>query len=111
MQEDSFSTVYVVAPDGIGSVSVKEHSPKRVEVLGEVMRPGSLSMQPGLTLVRAISLVGGFSAMAARTRIVIRRRVKGGVVKAVPISIEEVLDGRIADPLLQVGDSIQVDQR
>lgn len=74
------------------------------------MRPGFLSIHPGLTLVRAISLVGGFSAITAKTRIVIRRRVKGGV-KAATISIDDILDSRIPDPLLQAGDSIQVDQR
>jgi protein involved in polysaccharide export with SLBB domain len=95
-----------ILSEPIVSVSVKEYTPKRIEVLGEVMRPGSLPMRPGLTLVRAISLVGGFSAMADKTRIVIRRRG----VKAT-ISIEGVLDGRIPDPLLQFGDSIQVDQR
>jgi polysaccharide export outer membrane protein len=104
MQEDGFPGC-VVAPDGTVDLPSK-----RIEVLGEVMRPGFLSMQPGLTLVRAIFLVGGFSAMAAKTRIVIRRRVKGGV-KAATISIEDVLDSRIPDPLLQTGDSIQVDQR
>jgi polysaccharide biosynthesis/export protein VpsN len=31
------------------SVKDKEHTSKRIEVLGEVMRPGSLSMQRGLT--------------------------------------------------------------
>jgi polysaccharide biosynthesis/export protein VpsN len=99
-----------ILSEPIVSVSVKEYTSKRIEVLGEVMRPGSLSMQPGLTLVRAISLVGGFSAMAAKTRIVIRRKVKGGT-RAATISIEDVLDSRIPDPLLQAGDSIQVDQR
>jgi SLBB domain len=105
MQEDGENGGDVVAPGG-----TVDHPPKRIEVLGEVMRPGSLSLLPGLTLVRAISLLGGFSAVAAKTRIVIYRRVEGGV-KAATISIEDVLDNRIPDPLLQAGDSIQVNQR
>jgi polysaccharide biosynthesis/export protein VpsN len=92
------------------TVSIREYTSKRVEVLGEVLRPGSLPIQPGLTLVRAITLSGGFSAMAAKGRIVIRRKVKGGV-KAATISIDDVLGSRIPDPLLQAGDSIQVEQR
>src|SRR6185437_14359360 len=40
------------------SVSMKEYNSKRVEVIGEVAKPGSIPLVPGMTLLRAISIVG-----------------------------------------------------
>src|SRR5262249_9577732 len=42
------------------SVSMKEYNSKRVEVIGEVSKPGSIPLAPGMTLLRAISIAGGF---------------------------------------------------
>jgi polysaccharide export outer membrane protein len=92
------------------SVSVKDYNSKRVEVLGEVARPGSLTLQPGMTLLRAISLSGGFNALANRGRITVRRRVKGGT-RAATVSAEQIMTNEIPDPFLQAGDSINVEQR
>jgi polysaccharide export outer membrane protein len=92
------------------SVSVKEYNSKRVEVLGEVQKPGSLPLQPGMTLLRAISLVGGFNSIADKEEVTIRRKVKGGT-KAVTVSVEAIIDNQIPDIPLQAGDSINVSQR
>jgi len=94
----------------IVSVNVKEYNSKRIEVLGEVQKPGSLPLQPGMTLLRAISLSGGLTNMAAKGRVTIRRRVKG-VTQAASVSVEDIIDNRITDPALQAGDSIYVEQR
>jgi polysaccharide export outer membrane protein len=94
----------------IVSVNVKEYNSKRVEVLGEVSRPGSIPLQPGMTLLRAISLSGGFNAMAAKGHVMIRRTLKGKTRTAV-VSVEDIIQGRAEDPLLQAGDSINVEQR
>jgi polysaccharide export outer membrane protein len=92
------------------SVSVKEYNSKRVEVLGEVQKPGSLPIQPGMTLLRAISLSGGFNSIADKSRVTIRRRVRGGT-RAASVSVEDIIENRIPDPPLQAGDSINVEQR
>ena len=92
------------------SISLKDLNSKRIEILGEVQKPGSLPMVSGMTLLRAISLAGGFSAMANRSRIMIRRRVGTGT-KAAAVSVEDIMANRIPDPLLQAGDSINIDQR
>ncbi|MFO0758422.1 MAG: polysaccharide biosynthesis/export family protein [Byssovorax sp.] len=92
------------------SVSVKEYNSKRIEVLGEVQKPGSLPIQPGMTLLRAISLSGGFNSIADKSRVTIRRRVGGGT-RAATVSVEDIIDNRIPDPPLQAGDSINVEQR
>jgi polysaccharide export outer membrane protein len=92
------------------SVSMKEYNSKRIEVIGEVARPGSIPMVNGMTLLRAISIVGGFNALAKRNQVTIRRRVKGGT-RAASVSVEDIIDNRIPDPLLQAGDSINVPQK
>ncbi|MFS8065158.1 MAG: polysaccharide biosynthesis/export family protein [Byssovorax sp.] len=92
------------------SISLKDLNSKRIEILGEVQKPGSLPMVSGMTLLRAISLAGGFSAMANRSRVMIRRRVGAGT-KAATVSVEDIMANRIPDPLLQAGDSINIDQR
>jgi len=96
--------------DPIVSVSVKEYNSKRVEVLGEVARPGSLRFEPGLTLLRALSLVGGFNPMAAKDKVTVRRQVDGST-RAVTVSVQDIIDNLTPDVPLQAGDSINVAQR
>jgi polysaccharide biosynthesis/export protein VpsN len=96
--------------DPIVIVNMKEYNSKRVEVLGEVARPGSLRFEPGLTLLRAVSLVGGFSPMAAKDSVTVRRQVDGGT-RAVTVSVQDIIDNLTADIPLQAGDSINVTQR
>lgn len=92
------------------SVSMREYNSKRVEVIGEVAHPGAFPMTAGMTLLRAITLAGGFSAMAKRTQVTVRRRAKDGT-RAATVSVEDIIDNRIPDPLLQAGDSINVPQK
>ena len=92
------------------SVSLKDSNSKRIEILGEVQKPGSLPMVSGMTLLRAISMAGGFSAMANHSKVMIRRRVGSGT-KAATVSVDDIMQNRIPDPLLQAGDSIDIAQR
>jgi polysaccharide export outer membrane protein len=94
----------------IVSVNVKEYNSKRIEVLGEVQKPGSIALQPGMTLLRAISLSGGLTALASKGRVTIRRRVKGKT-RVVTVSVQDIIDNAIGDPPLQAGDSVYVEQR
>ena len=100
-----------VLTDPTVSVSIKEYNSKRVEILGEVARPGSVPLQPGMTLLRAISLCGGFNGVANKNRVTIRRRIKDGGTRAATISAEEIIANKIPDPMLQAGDSVNVEQR
>jgi polysaccharide export outer membrane protein len=97
--------------DPIVTLNVKEYNSKRVEVLGEVARPGSLRFEPGMTLLRAVSLVGGFNPMAAKDTVTVRRKVDGGDTRAVTVSVQDIIDNVTPDIPLQAGDSINVPQR
>lgn len=92
------------------TVNIKDYNSKRIEVIGEVQHPGSFPMASGMTLLRAISIAGGFNAMAKRTQVTIRRRSKDGT-RAATVSVEDIIENRIPDPLLQAGDSVNVPQK
>ena len=92
------------------TVNMKEYNSKRVEVIGEVQHPGSFPMTAGMTLLRAISVAGGFNAMAKRHQVTIRRRTRSGT-RAATVSVEDIIENRIPDPLLQAGDSINLPQK
>ncbi|HEX2879257.1 MAG TPA: SLBB domain-containing protein, partial [Polyangiaceae bacterium] len=91
-------------------VSVKEYNSKRVSVLGQVQKPGSFPLAPGMTLVDAISQAGGLNAIANRDRVNITRRNKGGTQTA-QVSIAAITDGESPDIPLQAGDQIYVHER
>lgn len=92
------------------SVSIKEYNSKRVVVLGEVQKPGSFPMEPGMTLLRAISIANGFNSIANKDKVTLRRNVNGKV-RAVDVSVDDIMNNRIPDVPLQAGDSINVTQR
>jgi polysaccharide export outer membrane protein len=99
-----------IRTDPIVVVNVKAYNSKRVEVLGQVKTPGSLPLEPGMTLLRAISKAGGFNALADTGRVTLRRRVEDGT-KSVRVDVQAIIDNEIPDVLLQAGDAINVDQR
>lgn len=64
---------YLVDPNV--TVSMLEYRPFYVN--GEVKRPGSYAFQPGLTVDRAISIAGGFTDRASRSKINVERNDSG----------------------------------
>lgn len=68
-------TGYLVSPQV--TVFIKEYKSKQIYVLGEVAKPGSFGLPPEtkMTVVEAIALAGGFTAVAApdRTRVIRRK--------------------------------------
>lgn len=79
------------------TVSVDEYRPYFVS--GEVGKRGSYPYQPGMTVLRAITIAGGFSARAAENKIFIRRESEPGV----KIKVE-------ADSPIEPGDIITVEE-
>jgi protein involved in polysaccharide export with SLBB domain len=91
-------------------VSIKEYNSKRVTVLGQVQRPGSFPLTPGMTLVQAISNAGGLNAIANGDRVNLTRKDKQSATTVV-LSFDSITDGRSPDILLQAGDQIYVHER
>jgi polysaccharide biosynthesis/export protein VpsN len=91
-------------------VSIKEYNSKRVTVLGQVQRPGSFSLAPGMTLVQAISNAGGLNAIANGERVNLTRKDRQSTTTVV-LSFDSITDGRSPDIPLQAGDQIYVHER
>jgi polysaccharide export outer membrane protein len=74
------------------SISVIEYRP--FFITGEVEKPGGYPFQPGLTLRKAITLGGGFTERASKTKMFITRGGKGSEQKiqlSDPIFPDDVL--------------------
>jgi len=92
------------------SVDVEEDASKRVSVMGAVANPGTFQLEPGMTVVQAISMAGGFSSLADRDGTVVTRRVGGEIVRyRVPVA--RVTKGQAKDIAVAAGDIIFVPER
>ncbi|MEM9195590.1 MAG: polysaccharide biosynthesis/export family protein [Myxococcota bacterium] len=92
------------------TVFVEEYNSKPVSVVGAVTSPGTFSVSSGMTVVQAITMAGGFTAMASRGGVVVRRQADSGIVR-IPVDVADVMEGSAEDPLLQAGDIIYVPDR
>ena len=92
------------------TVSVKEYNSRRVTLLGQVAKPGSFPLTPGLTLVQAISLAGGLTSIAKSNNVRLTRTSKGKSVTVV-LDVGAITDGEADDVPLQAGDRIFVEER
>src|SRR5690606_11622107 len=91
-------------------VSVIEYRSKSVTLLGQVQKPGSFPMSPGMTLIQAISMSGGFTSIAQASRLSLSRTTQGKVI-TVTIDVAAISEGRPKDIALQPGDRIYVPER
>jgi|SRR5580692_4853523 protein involved in polysaccharide export with SLBB domain len=90
---------------------VKQYNSKKVSVIGAVQKPGSLPWTEGMKLIDAISLAGGLTQLANGDHVRLTRIVSGTQTATVTVSVDDISEGRMADLLLQAGDTIKVDQR
>jgi protein involved in polysaccharide export with SLBB domain len=93
------------------SLFVRQYNSKKVNVLGQVARPGTLPWTDGMRLIEVISQVGGFTPVADRDNVVLMRTDRAGKVVTVNLSVDDITEGREPNPLLQAGDTLRVDPR
>ncbi|MEM8608995.1 MAG: polysaccharide biosynthesis/export family protein [Myxococcota bacterium] len=92
------------------SVYVEKYASRRVSVVGAVANPGAFPLEPGMTVVQAISMAGGFSSLADRDATVVTRRVDDKTVRY-RVPVERVTRGQAADVEVAAGDIIFVPER
>ncbi len=93
------------------SILVKEVNSYQLYVLGEVNKPGKYPLKSKTTLLQGITVAGGFTAMAARNKIVVFRFSKDGEGLAkLKASYDDIVvrDGSIQNIELMPGDQIVV---
>src|SRR6478609_8769303 len=91
-------------------VQVKEYASRKVTILGQVAKPGSYPLLPGMSMIQAISQAGGLTAVASGTHVNLTRKTAKGQ-QTVEVDVEAISEGRAADVLLQAGDQIYVRER
>lgn len=81
---------YIVSPQV--TIFVKEYGNKKVFVLGEVTKPGSYELPPEskLTVLEAISLAGGFTAVAAKDRTRVIRASADGKSQSFTVEVSAI---------------------
>jgi polysaccharide export outer membrane protein len=92
------------------SVEIKAYNSKRIVVGGEVKTAGAMPLEPGMTLVRALSQAGGLTSLANKNAVLLRRKV-GNTTRAVVVDYDAITTNQIPDVPLQAGDTIFVPQR
>jgi polysaccharide biosynthesis/export protein VpsN len=92
-------------------VRVTEFRSKRVTVLGQVKNPGSFPLQPGMTLVQAISQAGGITALGLVEQVRLTRTLKDHKSLTVVINLEAINSGQLEDIPLQASDRIFIEER
>lgn len=90
---------------------VKAYASKSVSVIGQVQKPGSIGWSEGITLLKAISTVGGFTQLANSNQVVLIRQTKDGKTLRVLVSVDAIMENQQGDIPLQAGDTIKVEQR
>ena len=90
---------------------VKQYASKKVSVIGQVNKPGSVPWTDGLRLFDVISQSGGFTSIADSKNVVLVRRVGNGKTVTVTVNVDGIGDGTQPDIPIQAGDTIKVDSR
>ncbi len=96
--------------DPIVIVQVREYHSRTVILLGQVAKPGSFPLTPGLTLMQAISMAGGLTPIADDDKVTLTRKIGNGT-KTVLVSVDAITDGTAQDVVLQAGDRVFVYER
>ena len=95
--------------DPVVTVIVTQINSQRVYISGEVMRPGAMTILPGMTILQALSSAGGFTQFANTKKIYMFRTVNGKRVEF-PFNYKDVIHGKKSEEnvALQAGDTIVV---
>lgn len=74
---------------------------------GEIFSAGQKDFHHGLTLSQAILAAGGLRKTSIK-QIIVRRKNAAGLLTSTAYNLKEIKDGKIPDPLLAAGDTIEV---
>ena len=93
------------------TIFVTEYAPRRVYVIGQVLRPGEVLFpaEQELTLSRAIANAGGPSRIAKTRAINVKRKLADGTIRVFEVDLDAILNDKSAtDFPLRDNDTIEV---
>jgi protein involved in polysaccharide export with SLBB domain len=92
------------------TIMIKEFNSRKVSVLGQVAHPGPVVYFPNMTIVDAIASAGGFTGVAAKNSVNLRREVTGKVeTRTFPVA--DISEGRSPNVAILPGDVVVVEER
>ena len=91
-------------------VTVKDRNSQKISVLGQVVKPGQVAYYPNMTIVDAIANAGGFTGIASKNSVNLRREV-GGKVETKVCPVADISEGRSPNVTVLPGDVLVVDER
>ena len=94
------------------AVSLRESRSRRFFVYGEVTRPGEYPLTEATSVLKAISMAGGFNKFGSSSHVKVLRPKEGqGGYEPIKINIKAVMDGDAAeDLLLKPGDTVVISE-
>ncbi len=92
------------------SVLVSQQTSKKIVVMGQVNKPGTISYQPAMTILEAITLAGGFIPSSAKNDTTITR-TENGKKSTVRVPVSSISEGRAKNVYVRPGDIISVPER
>jgi len=91
-------------------VTIKDRNSQKISVLGQVSKPGQVSYYPNMTIVDAIANAGGFTGIAAKNSVNLRRQV-AGKIETRTFRVADISEGRSPNVMVLPGDVLVVDER
>jgi protein involved in polysaccharide export with SLBB domain len=92
------------------TVTIKDRNSQKISVLGQVSRPGQVAYYPNMTIVDAIASAGGFTGIAAKNSVNLRREA-GGKIEMHTYPVADISEGRSPNVMVLPGDVLVVDER
>jgi polysaccharide export outer membrane protein len=92
------------------TVTVKERNSQKITVFGQVAKPGPVPYYPNMTIVDAIANAGGFTGIAAKNSVNLRREVRGKIETHI-FPVADITEGRSQNVMVLPGDVLVVDER
>lgn len=80
-------------------------------IRGEVQKPGPYFLEKGMTVMKAISVAGGFGQFANRKEVQILRAGDRGVQEKLTVNLKAIEDGKREDVPIRSNDTIIVPRR
>jgi polysaccharide export outer membrane protein len=94
------------------SVFLRENRSKKFVVYGEVLKPGTYLLDENTTVIKAISMAGGFTKFGSSSRVkVLRPKTEGTGYEAMKVNINAAMEGDSkADVVLHSGDIVVISE-
>lgn len=93
------------------SVMVKEWNSRKVSVLGQVQKAGPVAYFPRMTIVDAIAAAGGFTGLANKNSVTLRRERPDKKVERSTFRVADISEGKLPNVVIMPGDVVVVSER